>query len=264
VSVCTTTLSSFHVFLGSTFFDPATLPCPQGDRLSAADLQYPDCVQLPACSVSQFPWYTVPVCSLLRSRCLFRCLSVRPSTTNPDCDTVMTLTDLDIERLQELLKFQEQDSSYNLSQFKVWSAHQYIVFFMKVWKNISQGSEVAGLGLRKWTFFLFLIKFGYKAFGFSFNDFPFRQVLNIISTRRAWRTDCSTFWLQFDAVVSVGVLEHVRGNRRQWGWQPARECAYFETRWRCVHLPNQFSLIEFIALCCLINIIINIATLASL
>jgi len=35
-------------------------------------------------------------------------------------DTVMTLKDLEIERLfQELLKFQEQDSSYNLSQFRV-------------------------------------------------------------------------------------------------------------------------------------------------
>jgi len=87
----------------------------------------------------------------------------------------MTLKDLEIERLfQELLKFQEQDSSYNLSQFRsLITAYQYRRLYIE---NIFPKAARCLIGVRKWTFSYFLIEFGYKAFGFSFNDFPFRQV----------------------------------------------------------------------------------------
>jgi len=61
------------------------------------------------------------------------------------------------------------------------------------------------IGVRKWTFFLFLIEFGYKAFGFSFNDFPFRQVLNGYEfNKRSCEEPTLYLDKKFDAVVSVG------------------------------------------------------------
>jgi len=133
---------------------------------------------------------------------------------------------LDIERLfQELLKFQEQDSSYNLSQFKsLITAHQYRRLYESF---IFPKAARCWIGAAENIFFL--IKFGYKAFGFSFNDFSFRQVLNgyfnqaSLKNRLLYLTDC-----KFDAVVSVGVLEHVK----ETGGSELAACAryaYFET-----------------------------------
>lgn len=167
----------------------------------------------------------------------------------------MTLKDLDIEHLfQELLKFQAQDSSYNLSQFKsLITAHQYRRLYKLSERYISPGSEVLDWGCGNGHFSYFLIKFGYKAFGFSFNDFPFRQVLN--SDYEFSKGSCESPTAlpypdqKFDAVVSVGVLEHVRETG---GSEVGSLCEIFRILkldgiFVCYHFPNQFSLIEFIA-----------------
>jgi len=76
--------------------------------------------------------------------------------------------------------------------------------------------------------FPFLIKFGYKAFGFSFNDFPFAR--NGYNFNQA--SDLKEPW----------VFEHLTGGRLA---ACARYCI-LKLEVVC-YLPNQFSLIEFIA-----------------
>jgi SAM-dependent methyltransferase len=153
-----------------------------------------------------------------------------------------------------LLKFQEQDSSYNLSQFKsLITAHQYRRLYKLLERYISPGGEVLDWGCGNGHFSYFLSKFGYKAFGFSFNDFPFRQVLNSgYEFNKGSCEDPTTLPYpdqKFDAVVSVGVLEHVRetGGSEVGSLREIFRILKFDGVFVCYHFPNQYSLIEFIA-----------------
>jgi len=91
------------------------LPAPQGDRLSAALTYTSIGLRAAAAASRSFPGTAVPVL-LLFGRAVSR-LSVRPSKTN-GLDTVMTLTGYRAS-ISRTIKVSKQDSSYNLSQFKV-------------------------------------------------------------------------------------------------------------------------------------------------
>ncbi len=159
------------------------------------------------------------------------------------------------ETINELIKIQEQYPDYDLSQFKsLVSANQYYQLYQTLSKYVFQNSEVLDWGCGNGHFSYFLFKAGYKAFGFSFNDFKFREYLTQFDYEfKLGKHDepCLIPYLDntFNAVVSVGVLEHVRetgGNEidsLKEIYRILKPGGYFI----CYHFPNQFSWIESIS-----------------
>jgi len=156
VSVCTTTLSSFHVFLGAIFWTQLPASCPRRSFICCPDL-YPvsDCVAayLP---VSQFPG----------TRCQFCFVAVALSLAGAFAhqqDQPGLWHSYDVNRFgyrASISRTKVSRTGYN-KFLKVWPIN--IVVFMKVLKIYFPRQRGAGLGP---DIFLILIKFGYKAFGF--------------------------------------------------------------------------------------------------
>jgi len=206
-----------------------------------------DCVQLPTV-VSQFPWYSVSILLVVAIALSVVGAYRSPiNRLNPDWDTVM-IKDLEIERLfQELLKFQEQDSSYNLSQFRSLITLS-ISSLWNYWKYISQGSEVFDWGAEM-DIFLFPDQFDTKPLDFRSMTFPFARSLNgyefnkrsceeprfTISRQKIW---CSCI---------CGVLEHVRKQEAVRLVTEIFRILKLNGYLSVTTFPNQFSLIEFIA-----------------
>ncbi len=155
----------------------------------------------------------------------------------------------------ELIKIQEQDHHCNLRQFRsLVSAHQYTLLYQTLRKYIPTGKTVLDWGCGNGHFSYFLLKSGYQTVGFSFDDFYFRRYFDSQNYEfelgnYAHPQLISATTGKFDAVVSVGVLEHVREtsgseiDSLQEISRILKPGGYFI----CYHFPNQFSLIEAIA-----------------
>ncbi|MFW6357601.1 MAG: class I SAM-dependent methyltransferase [Chroococcales cyanobacterium] len=116
---------------------------------------------------------------------------------------------------RQLITLQESND-YSLFQFKsLVSSHQYSRLYQLILNTLPSGSAILDWGCGNGHFSYFLANQGYQTFGFSFEDFPLRHTLNnldysftkgnIEQPKRLPYQDA-----EFDAVVSVGVLEHVR------------------------------------------------------
>ncbi|HEY9860467.1 MAG TPA: class I SAM-dependent methyltransferase [Candidatus Obscuribacterales bacterium] len=157
--------------------------------------------------------------------------------------------------MEELIALQAQDSQCNLSQFRsITSAEQYQKLYQLLQQCVAPKSAVLDWGCGNGHFSYFLARSDYQAYGYAFDDFYLRQKLNQFAYEFKQGTPTDAIAIpykdqQFDAVVSVGVLEHVRETGGD-------ELASLKEIFRllkpggyfiCYHLPNQFSWIDPIA-----------------
>ncbi len=156
--------------------------------------------------------------------------------------------------LAELVEAASQDES--LVQFRSpISAHQYLRLYQLVTKYISPESTVLDWGVGNGHFSYFLVRSGYTVSGFEFSDCPkvcgrLEPTSYTFSKGNLGDPVSLPYESQtFDAVVSVGVLEHVRETG-------GNEIASLNEIYRilkphgiflCFHLPNQYSWIEALA-----------------
>lgn len=135
------------------------------------------------------------------------------------------------------------------------SAHQYLALYRLWRKHVPAGAEVLDWGAGNGHFSYFLARAGWRATGFSFlpfsyepwlpKDAPYRFVPG--SEREPVKLPFADG--SFDAVASIGVLEHVR----ETGGDEAASLAEIARVLRpggtfvCWHFPNRWSWIDLVA-----------------
>jgi cyclopropane fatty-acyl-phospholipid synthase-like methyltransferase len=157
--------------------------------------------------------------------------------------------------VRELVACQERDPAYNLRQFRSFvGAHQYQRLYELTLRLLPRGSDVLDWGCGNGHFSHFLARLGYRASGFSFKHFPLRSLLDSFSYQfqRGRREEPVALPYPdgaFNAVASVGVLEHVRetGGDERRTLREVRRILKARGLFICHHLPNQHSLANFLA-----------------
>lgn len=157
--------------------------------------------------------------------------------------------------ISELMEMQTQDKNCELLQYRrLITAQQYIYLYDILTKYVDTGKVVLDWGSGNGHFSYFLLKSGYKVSGFSFDDFYLRQYFNEFDYEFKQGNEIKPSVIpysdnQFDAVVSVGVLEHVRetGGNEIDSLQEIHRILKPGGYFICYHFPNQFSWIEAIA-----------------
>ena len=155
--------------------------------------------------------------------------------------------------LGELVEMAQTHQGRCLAQFRSRSsAHQYARLYTLVRHHVARGAKVLDWGVANGHFSYFLLRAGYEAYGYSLEDLTFEPLLHSSPYRFVKGSDPVTLPFDdavFDAVVSVGVLEHVKetgGNElaslREIGrtLRPGGSLI-------CYHLPNRHSWIEWVA-----------------
>ncbi len=153
--------------------------------------------------------------------------------------------------MDELVQAASQDES--LVQFRTpISAHQYLKLYRLLTSYINPCSNVLDWGVGNGHFSYFLARAGYSVSGYGFTDCP--KICDVLAPESyAYKkgnldepTSLPFASQTFDAVFSVGVLEHVRETG-------GSEIASLKEIYRilkpsgiflCFHLPNQYSWIE--------------------
>ena len=154
----------------------------------------------------------------------------------------------------ELRTIQNQNPDCELLQFKsLISSYQYNRLYRLVIKYLQPASKVLDWGCGNGHFSYFLVKMNYQTDGFSFTDFILHKDLNSANYRFIKGNFEEPITLpypnnNFDAVVSVGVLEHVKetGGDEIKSLQEISRILKPKGLFICYHFPNQFSSIETI------------------
>jgi SAM-dependent methyltransferase len=152
----------------------------------------------------------------------------------------------------QLVDLAQQDSRYGLTQFKsLAGAHQYRKLYELCHAYVPSDTSVLDWGCGNGHFSYFLVHQGYRTTGYSFTDFALREKFAPYPYGFALGTPEEPIQLpyadqQFDAVVSVGVLEHVREHA---GNETASLHEFFRIlkpggHFICYHFPNAYSWIE--------------------
>jgi SAM-dependent methyltransferase len=153
--------------------------------------------------------------------------------------------------LTEIVQEASQDES--LAQFRMLiSAHQYLRLYRLVTRYVSPGNTVLDWGVGNGHFSYFLVRAGYTVSGFDFADYPkicgalAPESFTYIKGSRADPVSLPYESQTFDAVVSVGVLEHVRetGGNEMASLHEIYRILKPKGIFLCFHLPNQYSWIE--------------------
>jgi ubiquinone/menaquinone biosynthesis C-methylase UbiE len=135
------------------------------------------------------------------------------------------------------------------------SAYQYLKLYALLQKYLEPGSAVLDWGTGSGHFSHFLIKAGYQTSGFGFNEFPelCRDLdLTGYDYRQGGPQEPTALPFKnalFDAVVSVGVLEHVRetGGDELASLREIHRVLKPGGVFICYHFPNRYSWIEYLA-----------------
>jgi SAM-dependent methyltransferase len=152
---------------------------------------------------------------------------------------------------EELGRLQRQPGCESLLQFRsLVTAHQYVSLIRLVERHVPRGARVLDWGCGNGHFSFTLSKLGYDAEGFAFEDFGLRAYLGD-SYRFSLGSPAAPAILpfangSFDAVVSVGTLEHVRetGGTEEASLAEIARVLVAGGRFICFHFPNRFSWIE--------------------
>jgi len=133
------------------------------------------------------------------------------------------------------------------------SADQYLPLYALWQKWVPRGARVLDWGCGNGHFSFFLTQAGHRVAGFDFEDFPLRARLgNEYQWRQGDVSQPRTLPFEdaaFDAVSSVGVLEHVRETG---GTESASLAEIVRVLgpggvFVCFHFPNTCSYIDFLA-----------------
>jgi SAM-dependent methyltransferase len=157
--------------------------------------------------------------------------------------------------LSELTSRASAHPDDSLLQFgSLLSAHQYLALYRLVWKYVPEGGRVLDWGAGNGHFSYFLQRSGYRASGYSLLEGSFLR----------WLPDPEYAFLRgderepvllpyadrsFDAVASVGVLEHVRETRGTEAASLAEIARVLRPGgvFVCYHFPNKSSWIDWAA-----------------
>jgi SAM-dependent methyltransferase len=135
------------------------------------------------------------------------------------------------------------------------SIHQYYLLYETFYKYIPHGANVLDWGSGSGHFTYFMMQFGYIPISFGF-DKPgiFESVLsdiklNFVPGRSDEPTQLPFLSEQFDAVSSVGVLEHVRefSGSEEGSLLEIYRILKINGIFVCYHFPNRYSWIEFLS-----------------
>jgi SAM-dependent methyltransferase len=160
---------------------------------------------------------------------------------------------LEDEVLEDLHAAAEAHPEYPMLPFRALaSGRQYRRLYELMRRYVPAGAAVLDWGAGSGHFSYYLVRAGYRATGYSLLDFRFDHLVPPSSGYRFVRGDPSEparlpfASASFDAVVSVGVLEHVR----ETGGSEARSLAEIARILRpggvfvCYHFPNRTSWID--------------------
>lgn len=159
--------------------------------------------------------------------------------------------------IEELSELDSRDQFNKLTQFRsLVSGFQYHHLYKLFLNNVPIGSRVLDWGCGNGHFSYFLIRMKYQVEGFDLETPHFAKRLKEMSKKYSFvqaenSTSITKYFERnaFDAVTSVGVLEHVREN----GGDEVTSlleahCVLKEGGYLiCYHLPNRYSYIEFIS-----------------
>ena len=161
----------------------------------------------------------------------------------------------EISILNELVAFSTKYPDGEFLPFQsLVSAYQYRLLYRVFSKYASHGVKVLDWGAGNGHFSFFLVKTGYKTFGYSLSSSPnvveltdaqYRFVQGDLGdpTNLPFK-DCS-----FDVVTSIGVLEHVREIDGDEGKSLNEIVRVLKPGglFVCYHLPNYYSLVETVS-----------------
>lgn len=155
---------------------------------------------------------------------------------------------------EELVSLANQKTG-NFAQIKsLAAAHQYLLLYKLLQQFVPKESKVLDWGSGNGHFSYFLCRSGYQATGFSMEDFSFKKWLKAYPDYQFVRGQPQQPVKlpfknnQFDAVVSVGVLEHVHefGGNQLGSMKEIFRILKKNGVFICYHLPNYYSLNELL------------------
>jgi SAM-dependent methyltransferase len=143
---------------------------------------------------------------------------------------------------------------FSLLQFRTLvSARQYILLYKLIEKHVPKGSAVLDWGCGNGHVSYALDALSYKTTGFSLDGAPGLAThlpsCTFISGSESEPEKLPFPESSFDAVLSVGVLEHVRetGGSEVGSMKEIRRVLKPSGAFICYHLPNQYSYVEAVS-----------------
>jgi 2-polyprenyl-3-methyl-5-hydroxy-6-metoxy-1,4-benzoquinol methylase len=160
----------------------------------------------------------------------------------------------DKQILINLVKAFRKKTNPGLGQFGSFtSAYQYQRLYKLFRQFVKVGSKVLDWGAGEGHFSYWLDQSGYKATGYGFDNFSYKNLVgpgyNYVQGNFNSPKKIPFENKTFDAVSSIGVLEHVRdtGGDEIASLNELKRVLKPKGVFVCYHLPNKFSWIEFLA-----------------
>lgn len=161
----------------------------------------------------------------------------------------------DEQILDALVELNRSGRARPLAKFKsVAGAHQYLKVYRLVRRFVPAGARVLDWGAAGGHFSYFLARAGYRAAGYSFHPFDFAAWLDDPDYEFTAGSPAEPVKLPyadaaFDAVASIGVLEHVRqtGGNEPATLREIERVLHPGGVFVCYHFPNRASWIELAA-----------------